>query len=68
MKLTHQEIGRRLRVERRKASLTQREAAFAIHIDRTAMVRIEKGTRAETALELSVLSKLYGCSCDTLLA
>ncbi|MEP1075185.1 XRE family transcriptional regulator [Leptolyngbya sp. PL-A3] len=59
MTLTHEVIGERLREARKNVQLSQEAAAMALGLDRTALVKIEKGTRTVTGVELHQLAKLY---------
>lgn len=59
MTLTPEAIGERLKEARKNVQLSQEEAATSIGIDRTALVKIEKGTRAVTGVELHQLAVLY---------
>jgi len=58
--LDSRELGRRLRLTRRKRGMTQAQAADAIGIARTTMVAIEKGERIVRPEELLGLSIAYG--------
>ena len=59
MTLTQEAIGLRLKEARENVRLTQEEAAVAVGLDRTALIKIEKGTRAVTSTELMRLARLY---------
>jgi Zn-dependent peptidase ImmA (M78 family)/transcriptional regulator with XRE-family HTH domain len=59
MTLTHETIGERLKEARKNVQLSQEAAAAAIGIDRTALVKIEKGARIVTGVELHQLARLY---------
>jgi len=59
MTLTHEAIGERLREARKNVQLSQEASATAIGLDRTALVKIEKGTRTVTGVELQQLAQLY---------
>ncbi|NEO71790.1 helix-turn-helix transcriptional regulator [Moorena sp. SIO3H5] len=59
MTLTHEAIGERLKEARKNVHLSQEATATAIGIDRTALVKIEKGTRTVTGVELHLLAQLY---------
>jgi DNA-binding XRE family transcriptional regulator len=52
MTLTQETLGARLREARTNAQLSQDEAAAAVGLDRTALLKIEKGTRAVSGTEL----------------
>lgn len=58
--LDSREIGKRLRLARRKRKMTQAQAADVIGIARTTMVAIEKGERIVRPEELLSLSIAYG--------
>lgn len=60
-------VGKRLRIARETAGLTQAEAADGINVARTTLIAIEKGQRAVRAAELSPLARLYGTSVNALL-
>jgi Zn-dependent peptidase ImmA (M78 family)/transcriptional regulator with XRE-family HTH domain len=59
MELTHETIGERLREARKSIQLNQEAAAQAIGLDRTALVKIEKGARNVTGVELHKFARLY---------
>ncbi|MGB8699335.1 MAG: ImmA/IrrE family metallo-endopeptidase [Thermosynechococcaceae cyanobacterium] len=59
MTLTHTTIGERLKEARKGVQLNQEAAAQAIGLDRTALVKIEKGSRNVTGVELYQLARLY---------
>lgn len=59
MTLTQETLGERLKEARVNAQLHQEEAALAVGLDRTALVKIEKGTRAVGGMELLRLAQLY---------
>ncbi len=59
MTLTQETLGARLKEARANAQLHQDEAAGAAGLDRTALVKIEKGTRAVSGTELLRLAHLY---------
>ena len=61
------EVGRRLRIARETASVTQADAAANINVARTTLVAIEKGQRAVRTAELLPLARLYGTSANSLL-
>ncbi len=56
---TQEAIGQRLREARENVRLTQEGAAEAVELDRTALIKIEKGTRAVSSTELMRLVHLY---------
>ena len=62
-----QEAGRRLRIARENAGLSQSKAALAISVARTTLVAIEQGMRRLKAHELLGLAKLYGVTANELL-
>ena len=66
-RLTDRDIGRRLRIARRVARLTQAEAAAEIRIARTTLVAIEQGRRRIRTPELQELAFLYGTSANAIL-
>jgi Zn-dependent peptidase ImmA (M78 family)/transcriptional regulator with XRE-family HTH domain len=59
MELTHETIGERLKEARKSVQLNQEAAAQAVGLDRTALVKIEKGARSVTGVELYKLARLY---------
>ncbi len=59
MPLTLATIGKRLRLARENARITQEKAAEHIGVPRTAIVQIEAGNRSISTLELSDLASLY---------
>lgn len=59
MALTQESIGKRLREARLNLKLSQEQAAAAVGLDRTALLKIEKGSRAVTSTELVRLARLY---------
>ena len=61
------EIGRRLRVARESAGMTQAHAAASIDVARTTLVAIENGQRAARIAEILPLAKLYDTSVNALL-
>ena len=61
------EIGRRLRIARETADMTQAHAAASINVARTTLVAMEKGQRAVRTAELLPLAKLYETSVNALL-
>ena len=60
------EVGRRFRLARDNAGLTQQEATDEIGIARTTLVAIEKGSRRIRMDEARQLAKLYGVSVNAL--
>ena len=50
------DVGRRLRIARETAGMTQADAATTINVARTTLVAIEKGQRAVRTAELLPLS------------
>ena len=65
-KIPASEAGRRLRLARDNAGLTQREATEQVGIARTALVAIEKGARRVRINEAQQLAKLYKVSVNAL--
>lgn len=61
------DVGRRLRIAREAAGLTQAHAAANINVARTTLVAIEKGQRAVRVAELRPLARLYRTSVNALL-
>ena len=61
------EVGRRLRIARESAGMTQAYAAANIDVARTTLVAMEKGQRTARAAELLLLAKLYDTSVNALL-
>ena len=61
------EVGRRLRIARETAGITQAHAAACIEVARTTLVAMEKGQRAARTAELLPLAKLYDTSVNALL-
>lgn len=67
VRLTDRDIGRRLRIAREVARLTQAEAAEAIEIARTTLISIEQGRRRIRIRELQELAYRYGTSANVIL-
>ena len=61
------DVGRRLRIAREAAGMTQAHAAANIKVARTTLVAMEKGQRAVRFAELRPLARLYGTSVNALL-
>ena len=61
------DVGRRLRIAREAAGMTQAHAAANINAARTTLVAIEKGQRTVRFAELRPLARLYGTSVNALL-
>ena len=61
------DVGRRLRIAREAAGMTQAHVAANINAARTTLVAIEKGQRALRFAELRRLARLYGMSVNALL-
>lgn len=59
MTLTQEALGQRLKEARENARLTQEAAANQLDLDRTALIKMEKGVRAVTSTELAALARLY---------
>ncbi|MEV6981638.1 helix-turn-helix transcriptional regulator [Sphaerisporangium sp. NPDC051017] len=53
-------IGQRITEARHRKGLTQAQLAVAISIDRSALAKIENGSRRVTALELSRIADTLG--------
>lgn len=60
-------LGKRLRLARDTANLTQQEAADASGMGRTTLLAIERGQRRVRLRELQGLAKIYGTSVNALL-
>lgn len=56
---TQEALGQRLKEARENVRLTQEAAAQQLGLDRTALIKIEKGTRQVTSAELGALARLY---------
>lgn len=67
MFLTSQELGRRIAEARRAAHMTQEKLAEKLGIDRSAMTKIEKGSRRVDSLELLAISEATGSPVESLL-
>ena len=65
--LSNDEIGKRLRLARENAGLTQAGAAGAVDLSRTTLVAIEKGDRPARDAELLSLVDLYGVTMNEML-
>ena len=65
--LSAHEIGRRLRLARKNAGITQDDAAQFLGVSRPTLVSIEKGGRSVRIQELQVLARHYGVSANALL-
>lgn len=61
------ELAQRLREAREYAGLSQEVVSNALGISRTAVTNIESGSRKVHALELNILSSLYGKTVEYLL-
>ena len=61
------DVGRRLRIARESAGMTQAHVAANIKVARTTLVAIEKGQRTVRFAELLPLARLYGTSVNALL-
>lgn len=66
-RLNTTDVGRRLRIARESAGVTQAQAATAIAVARTTVVAMEKGERAVRMEELQPLARLYGTSVNAVL-
>lgn len=60
MAMTKEELGRRLKIARENADLTQEEVAQELGISRGALAQIEGGMRPPNSLQLAKLAELYG--------
>ena len=65
--LSSDELGKRLRLARENAGLTQAGAAGAVDLSRTTLVAIEKGDRPVRDAELLSLIDLYGVTMNEML-
>ena len=65
--LSAQEIGRRLRIAREAAGITQELAAQFIEISRPTLISIEQGGRLVRIKELQILASKYGTSVNAVL-
>lgn len=61
------DVGRRLRISREVAGMSQAHAAANVKVARTTLVAIEKGQRAVRFAELRFLARQYGTSVNALL-
>jgi transcriptional regulator with XRE-family HTH domain len=61
------QLAQRLREAREYAGLSQEIVSNALGISRTAVTNIESGTRKVEALELNILSSMYGRTVEYLL-
>ena len=61
-------LGRRLREYRRAKGLSQPAVAAHLGLNRSAVGKLEAGTRHLTATELETLTRLFGCTARDLLA
>ena len=68
MTLTQEVLGQRLKEARENVRLTQEAAAEQLGCDRTALIKMEKGTRSITSTELARLASLYRRDMTELLA
>ena len=66
-KLSGNEIGKRMRIARESAGISQSNAAKSIDVARTTLVAIEKGQRRLHHEELSRLVQLYGTSANAIM-
>ena len=57
--LTQEVLGQRLKEARENVRLTQEAAAEQLGLDRTVLIKMEKGTRSVTSTELVTLARLY---------
>ncbi|MEM9704439.1 MAG: XRE family transcriptional regulator [Pseudomonadota bacterium] len=65
--LSNTELGKRLRLARESAGLTQAEAANAVDLSRTTLVAVEKGDRPVRDAELFSLIDVYGVTMNEIL-
>ena len=61
------EVGKRLRLARETAGLTQADVALKISVARTTLIAIEKGRRKIRIEELQMLAAMYNTSVNTIL-
>lgn len=61
MRVSDKDIGYNIQEARYRQSLSQAQLAELLGVDRSAISRIEQGSRSVTASELSVISKLLNC-------
>lgn len=61
------EVGKRLRLARETAGLTQADAALNISVARKTLIAIEKGRRKIRIKELQMLAAMYNTSVNTIL-
>lgn len=61
------EVGKRLRIARKSARMTQAEAAQRTDMSRTTLVAVERGLRRAGIEELQRLAALYGTSANAIL-
>lgn len=60
MEITAEELGRRLRVARETAGVTQETAASHLGLTRGALAQVESGMRAPNSLQLVELARFFG--------
>ncbi len=60
--IVRKEIGRRLRIARENAGLTQQQSAKLVQLHRPTLTEIEQGNRKVSAEELSSFSSVYDVS------
>jgi len=58
--ITKEELGRRLKIARENAGLTQEEVAQELGLSRGALAQLEGGMRPPNSLQLAKLAELYG--------
>jgi transcriptional regulator with XRE-family HTH domain len=58
--LTRKELGERIAQERKRAGLTQQALADALHMERTAITRVEQGRQGLDTLQLSTIAETLG--------
>jgi Zn-dependent peptidase ImmA (M78 family)/DNA-binding XRE family transcriptional regulator len=66
--ISKEELGRRLKLAREAASLTQEDAADQIGLSRAALAQFEAGTKAPSSLHLARLAEIYRRDIGELLA
>jgi len=68
MRVTQEELGRRLRASRESCGLTQQDAARHLGVSRSTVAQMEIGRRKVSGLELFKLARLYGRAVSDFLA
>lgn len=59
MNFSYEQVGRHLRISRKRAGLTQGEVARQLGMRRPSISEIERGRRSVKAHELEAMAKLY---------